>query len=335
MRRNTSNWIAKIFAIAAAGAVSTVVACNNEEDSSRDEGVAADLRPAADSVVDLASVVIDLRPATDLAGESASGDAGPSVRRPFLVGSSLRTAVAATRHDWCGASAPSDVVDVATRHALAAAWLKDALEEHASVAAFARFSIMALAVGAPPDIIVDSQRASLDEIRHARICFGLARRYGAVAAGPGPLRVDDALGPLDLPALAGLTAQEGCVGETLGALLAERQAAIATDPLVKDTLTRITNDERRHAELAWRFVAWASEVGGAPVFDAVSAAISRAIVALRASAPRALTADPVLWHAHGRLTCAESMRVGEEAIATIVQPALAALRGRPKCIAAA
>jgi hypothetical protein len=196
------------------------------------------------------------------------------------------------------------------------------------VAAFARFSIMSLAVGAPSDIVADAQRASLDEIRHARICFGLARRYGSVEAGPGPLRVDDALGVLDLVALAKLTAEEGCVGETFGALLAERQAVMASDPVVKAALTRIARDEQRHAELAWRFIAWASHVGGTLVVDEVARAIAAAVVATRATPLRALTADVTVWHAHGRLTCAESSAIAGEGIESIVLPALARLKGR-------
>lgn len=39
--------------------------------------------------------------------------------------------------------------------------------------------MLMLSVGAPPDLIVRSQRASIDEVRHAEKCFGLASRYRA------------------------------------------------------------------------------------------------------------------------------------------------------------
>jgi hypothetical protein len=311
MRRNTSNWIARIFAVAAAAATPTLAGCgSNDTVQEPDQS---------------APVSTDMSVPIDLANED---DFGPSIRRPFLVGSSLRAAAPAVRDDWQEHFTDTDFVDPTLRAALAAAWLKDALEEHASVAAFARFSIMGLAVGAPPDIIADGQRASLDEIRHAKICFGLARRYGASEAGPGPLLVDGALGSLDLVGLAKLTAEEGCVGETLGALLAERQAQVATDALVKDALVRIARDERRHAELAWRFIAWASRTGGAEVIDEVSKSIASAVAATRATILRPLLVDATLWHAHGRLSCTESRDIGEEAIQTIVLPALARLQGR-------
>jgi hypothetical protein len=301
----------RCFSIAAAGSTLAVAGCHHEsiEEPPVDQSVRNDFTQAP----------------VDMSGDA---DIPLSPRRPFLVGSSLRAALPVAREDWLDPVAPANLIDPTTSRALAAAWLKDALEEHASVAAFARFSIMGLAVGAPSDIVADAQRASLDEIRHARICFGLARRYGSAEAGPGPLRVDDALGALDLVALARLTAEEGCVGETLGALLAERQAAMASDLVVKAALTKIARDEQRHAELAWRFVAWASQVGGALVVEEVARAVSSAIVATRATALRALTVDVTTWHAHGRLTCAESKAIAEEGIEKIVLPALAHLQGR-------
>jgi hypothetical protein len=315
MRRNTNDWIARIFSIAAAGALPALAGCN-ESPTEHADMTRADLHAST-----------DLELSEDLS--LPTGDLGPmSVRRPFLVGSSFRSAQAVARHDWSEPMADAAPFDAATRRALAAAWLKDALEEHASVAAFARFSLYGLSVGAPPELVADAQRASLDEIRHARICFGLARRYGAEAAGPGRLRVDDALAAIDLTGLAVLTAKEGCVGETLGVRLAEEQARVALDPIVKEALLGIARDERRHAELAWRFVAWAGRAGGAPLLDRVAVAIRETLVEVRAMELRPLEVDAALWHAHGRLSCVEAKRVGEAAIVEIVEPALIALCGR-------
>jgi hypothetical protein len=84
-------------------------------------------------------------------------------------------------------------------------------------------------VGAPPEMIVASQRASLDEVRHARACSTLARRYGGRTMGPAASSLAGAMAPLTLAEIAALTAEEGCVGETLGALLAEEQIERTTD----------------------------------------------------------------------------------------------------------
>lgn len=268
------------------------------------------------------------------ATDSGGDERPPSIRRPFLVGSSLRSARSQARDDWSAARLREDeafTLDAGIGGELAKAWLTDGLEEHASIAAFARFTMMLLSVAAPPELVAASQRASLDEITHARDCFALARRYGARDAGPGALDVHDSLGPMSLADLAALTAEEGCVGETLGAALAGEQLAVAVDPEVRRVLARIVRDEARHAELAWRFIAWAvgeeqrGALGAAGVTAAVAAAAAHAIAATRAMEIRPAVSDVAAWHAHGRLTCAEAREASERAIVDVVGPCLEAL----------
>lgn len=276
--------------------------------------------------------------ASDAAPFDAGGDAPPpSPRRPFLVGTALRSARSEVRDDWSAARLTEDdelaaiALDPVTARELARSWLADGLEEHASIAAFARFTMMMLSVAAPPELVAASQRASLDEIAHARDCFALARRYGAHDAGPGALDVHDALSPMSLADLAALTAVEGCVGETLGAALAAEQLAVAVDPETRRILARIVRDEARHAELAWRFVAWAigeeqrGSLGAAGVYAAVASAAAHAIARTRAMELRPAPANVSAWHAHGRLTCAEARDACERAIVEVLFPCLAAL----------
>ncbi len=276
------------------------------------------------------------------AGPCAAGDTScactvPSVRRPFLVGSSLRVAAAAERDDWLldldldlgGAGvAPATGIDPVTAAALARDWLKDACEEHASIAAFARFTMHLASVGAPPGMIVASQAASIDEVRHARACFALARRYGGRAMGPAPLALDGAMPAMGLAEIAALAAEEGCVGETLGALLAEAQLARTSDPVARALLerSRIVRDEARHAELAWSFVSWAVRTGGEPVRRAVETAVRRAIAETLASPVRVYPGvDVEVWRAHGRLTCADAHAISERGVREVVEPCLAAM----------
>lgn len=58
--------------------------------------------------------------------------------------------------------------------AVVKAWTTAARAEHASVASFARFTLQLLHLGAPADLVADAQQAGLDEVRHARLCFGVA-----------------------------------------------------------------------------------------------------------------------------------------------------------------
>lgn len=273
--------------------------------------------------------------ASDAAGDGA-GDAQPdhiSVRRPFLVGSSLRVAGAVERDDWeVAADIEPAHLDVTTARALAAAWRQDGCEEHASIAAFARFTMHLLAVGAPPEMVIDSQRASLDEVEHARACFLLARRYGGRAVGPGALSLEGVQATLTLVEMAALTAEEGCVGETLGVLLAREQLARTRDPFVRELLVRanVVADEERHAELAWRFVSWAIARGGEPVRRAVREAIHRAIDVTLAKPPRSYAGvDGAAWEAHGRLSCEDARAVARRGVRDVVMPCAEAMLAAP------
>lgn len=249
-------------------------------------------------------------------------------RRPFLVGASLRTAGSRPSREWLSRELDAaSTLDDATRELLAAAWSKDAREEHASVAAFARWSMLMLSVGAPPAFVRDSQRASLDEIRHAMLSFSMAKRYGAGDVGPAELDLEGAVAPRSLPEIARLTAEEGCVGETLGASLAAEQERICLDPVVRRVLRTIARDEERHAKLAWGFVSWAIRRGGPPVAEAVFAGIERASRETLEAEVRSYDGiDLDAWRAHGRLTCTEARALARETIRTVLEPATALLR---------
>lgn len=94
--------------------------------------------------------------------------------------------------------------------------------------------------------------------------------------GPAPFAIGAVDVCSDLAAVAASAVIEGCVGETLAAVQAAEQLAAATDPAVRSALEEIVRDETRHAELAWRFVAWAVEAGGEPVRRSVAAAFVKA-----------------------------------------------------------
>src|SRR5262249_55284357 len=148
----------------------------------------------------------------------------------------------------------------------------------ASVASFARFSLALLAAGAPADLVALAHQAALDEIQHARLCFALASRYAGeeIAPGPFPLGAEIPVSA-SLVAIAVSTVEEGCIGETMAAVIAAEQLARATDPAVRAALARIAADEARHAELAWRTVAWAVRAGGSEVRAAVAEVLLRAL----------------------------------------------------------
>jgi hypothetical protein len=185
----------------------------------------------------------------------------PICGRPFLIDGSRRESELVTGcewHDETTACAPLPALTPEARSAIARYFADAGLMEHASIAAFARFSLQLLALGAPPELLRDATQAMADETRHAELCFGLAARFGGQAVAPGPLDVTGALGAVTLREVVELVVLEGCVGETAAALEAAWAAEAATDTVVREVLARIAEDEARHAALAIKFVSWAA-----------------------------------------------------------------------------
>ena len=133
--------------------------------------------------------------------------------------------------------------------------------EHASVAAFARFVLQLMSVGAPPDLITDAQRAIADETEHAKLCFSLVAAYSSECAQPGALRVEGAMDDCTPDGILAAVIREGCLGETFAAAEAAEARTHAASPALRDILNTIHEDETRHAGLAWRTVQWVIESG--------------------------------------------------------------------------
>jgi len=253
--------------------------------------------------------------------------------RPFSVGAEARRAPVVPRRDWTALDAGSPFeLDDELREALARDWQRDAVLEHASIASFARLTLELMALGAPPDLVEAAQQASIDEIAHTKLCFWLASRYSNGPLGPGVLEIDGALLPNpDLARLAAETVREGCVGETIGALLAAEQLRAAVDPDVRQVLARIAADEARHAELSWKIVNWAVALGGARVLHAVAEAFELATTAY--SPPNSDDVDSASidpqdaadWRAHGRLLPNERSRAVVAAFRDVIRPCARAL----------
>jgi len=250
--------------------------------------------------------------------------------RPYLVDdTACLSALARGVDGWAEGAAPCcDGLSAGERTALAEAWAADALREHASVASFSRFSLDLLAAGAPAHLVAQAHQAALDEIRHAELCFALAAGYAGEALGPGPFPVGAEVRVAgDLAALVASAVKEGCVGETVAAVMAAEQLARAKDPAVRAALARIAVDEARHAELAWRTVAWAVREGGAEV----RAAAARAFAEALAGGAGAEGTDGVAALAdHGRLDASTAARIAASALEEVVVPAARALLGETR-----
>jgi hypothetical protein len=181
--------------------------------------------------------------------------------RPFVVDGEPHTA------SLCGD----------TREPLAATWARNGLDEHASVASFARFGLELLALGVPPRLLREVQAAIQDELVHARLCFELARRFGGVEVSPGAMPMPTrALARTGDPVATALALfEEGCINESRAACEAARAAAACDDAEVREVLERIAADEFRHARLAWDALQWLLDTYGERVRGPLRARLAR------------------------------------------------------------
>jgi hypothetical protein len=182
-------------------------------------------------------------------------------------------------------AAPSDEVGLAddldedTRHALAQTWRDNARTEHASVAAFARLTLDLIALGAPPALVASANRDALDEIRHAEMCFALARSIDGRAEGPAPFpeaaraRTLSRVRSFALAELAVDSLIDGALHEGVSARIIAKLARRAVDPDLRAMLKIIAADEGRHARHGWDVVRFCLDEGGESVARALQGAI--------------------------------------------------------------
>jgi hypothetical protein len=195
--------------------------------------------------------------------------------RPFLIELQARVAPLREGDQWGVASLVPrlDHLSEAERAEQAAHWARLGQMEHASIAAFARFSLQLLALGAPPDLVAACTQALADETRHTRLCFQLASAYAGYGIAPGALDIARSLEAASLVDIVDLVIAEGCVGETNAALEALAAADTATDGVVANVYAQIAEDEQRHAALAFRFLHWALQQADAEVRPRIHAAL--------------------------------------------------------------
>ncbi|MEO6574300.1 MAG: ferritin-like domain-containing protein [Polyangiaceae bacterium] len=180
---------------------------------------------------------------------------------------------------WAHLPIAAAVENEATRLALAAQWRENGRTEHASVAAFAKLTLDLLALGAPPALIAGAQQDALDEIRHAELCFSLARGLDGEAHSPSAFRGAEKVARLSRTrslALAELAVDsliDGALHEGVSARIIAKLARRCEMPVIQAILKEIAADEGRHAAHGWDVVLWCVSEGRAPVASALLGAL--------------------------------------------------------------
>ena len=189
---------------------------------------------------------------------------GAVVGRPFTVDGNSRMAksIAYGVQDTYYSQSWKETLDltisdnITANKRIGAHWLQQAEAEHASIASFARHTLQLMSIGAPSMLLAASQEASLDEIRHAKICYGIASAFLGADFFPGSLEVTDSMSQMNIKDIIQSLVQDGCIEESLSAMEARFQARWTDIPAIKDSLETIAMEEASHAQLAWDTISW-------------------------------------------------------------------------------
>jgi hypothetical protein len=182
------------------------------------------------------------------------------------------------------------------RRALAEKARRAALDEHASIAAFARTIAELMALGAPPDLLFATQKALGEEIRHAQDTFALAAAAAsllapATAVEPGPFPAAIAPFAADSTLASNLASSVflgGCLGEAGAALAAQADAEATPLPDLRAFYEELAAEEASHAALAWRTLDWLWDLPEVP------ATIAKALANLPEDPLRGALLEPLL-----------------------------------------
>jgi hypothetical protein len=156
---------------------------------------------------------------------------------------------------------------------------KAAQHEYSSVWTFLRLAAELAVVGAPAQLIAAALDAADDEVRHADACAAAAG-YALLAALPaGAANPRFTAG--SSRALATMAREawlEGCLNEGAASAEAAFAAELSTGA-TSAMLAGIARDERSHAELAWRVLAWVSAIAPEIAEQAIASCGEQRIVA--------------------------------------------------------
>ena len=142
-------------------------------------------------------------------------------------------------------------------------WRSIAQLEHSSVASFSRLTLELMALSAPADLLLETQQAAADEVKHAQSALEIVSalhqkpmQFAQFPSGSISIRTDR-------DTIMRSCVQEACLGETLGVIEAENELDLirqADGPKVlTNRLSTVLTDESKHAALAWRTLKWLLE----------------------------------------------------------------------------
>lgn len=122
--------------------------------------------------------------------------------------------------------------------------------------AFDRLADELLSLNAPEHLVRRARQSAREEVEHHEVMKAFAAKEGV---GTRPAR-RELQAPRSLAEIAIENAGEGCVRETLGALVMQWQSLHAESAELRAAFAKISLEETAHAEWSWELDAWARSV---------------------------------------------------------------------------
>lgn len=151
-------------------------------------------------------------------------------------------------------------------------WETRAQTEWASVPAFLEVAEQLTAVHAPRSLVRRALQAANDEQEHAILAAGMSVKIGGGTLELGNPQTSHRMpvpGEAGLMRLAVESWVDGCLGEGCAARVALSESRRTPDPILRQTLGKIAQDEAHHAGLAWDVMEWAHSQGGKAIAGAL------------------------------------------------------------------
>jgi len=145
------------------------------------------------------------------------------------------------------------------RRAVGATWRERMRQEHLAVGAFALLARELAEQGCDPVVLSLVTRAACDEVRHAEICRRFAVRLLGDDAVPARFK-----GLPRVPGHAGANAADRallhvvemcCLSETLTGVYFTEMLARTTDPVAREAIESLLEDEIDHGRVGWAYLA--------------------------------------------------------------------------------
>lgn len=287
----------------------------------------------------------------DCAGDTCAVSPGSSnwscnsimcaVGRPTIVEGELLSAPFISGEGWVtpglDLSEALDELSELEREALLRHWSQLASLEHSSVASFARATLALMSLGAPAQLLLETQEAAADEVRHAQEVYSWLSALQGEAVRPGAFPSASLSLSADRREVIVSLVQEACLGETLGVAEVSHARSLACKlqgpARITAHLAQVEEDETRHASLAWRTLAWLLRDAPETLLNEVAERFELGLYKLLEAPMRSTfgTNERTL-NAFGVLSPSQTLAARREGVKQVLTPALVHLLGAPRAM---